>query len=96
MVYIEDDIHCEQEGPFGTFADALAELRRRAVIAWDLPPNQAPCTSWRSCGREYHILEYDERSEIPRLLRKAHVLDVSAKGVVWIEGFEQEGAVGAT
>lgn len=96
LVYIEDDIHCEKERPFGTFADALAELRRRAVIAWDSPPNQAPCTSWRSCGREYFVLEYDERAEPPRVLRKAHILDVSANGVVWIEGFEQEWARGAT
>jgi hypothetical protein len=95
LVYIEDDIHGEQEGPFSTFADALAELRRRAAMAWDSPPNKSPCASWESCGREYCILQYDERAQPPRLLRKAHVLDVSAKGVVWIEGFEQEWARGA-
>jgi hypothetical protein len=94
-IYIEDDIHCEQDGPFESFDAAVAELRRRAAIAWDAAPNQAPCTSWRTCGREYHVLEYDARSEPWRLLRKAHVLNVSAKGVEWIEGFEQSWAASA-
>ncbi len=90
MVYIEDDMHCEQQGPYDTFEQALAELRRRSTIAWDSPPNRAPCTSWRTCSREYHVVEYDERSKPWRLLRNVHVLDVSAKGVGWIEGFAQK------
>ncbi len=89
MVYIEDDIHCELEGPFATFEDAIAELHRRAAIAWDTPPNQAPCTSWRTCGRKYFILEYDN-SEFTKVLRKVRVLDISSKGANWNEGFEQE------
>jgi len=88
-IYIEDEIHCEQDGPFESFEAAIAELRRRTGLAWDSPPNQAPCTSWRTCGREYYVLEYDARIEPWRLLRRAHVLDISAKGVEWIEGFEQ-------
>jgi hypothetical protein len=88
-IYIEDGIHCEQDGPYESFEAAVAELRRRAGIAWDAAPNQAPCVSWRTCGREYHVLEYDARSESGRLLRNVHVLDVSAKGVEWVEGFEQ-------
>lgn len=95
MIYIEDGNHCELEGPFGSFEDALAELRRRARIAWDLPPNQAPCTSWETCGREYNVVEYDDRSGTARVLRRVHVVDVSAKGTVWIEGFEQVWANGA-
>jgi hypothetical protein len=77
------------DGPFESFEEAVAELRRRAAIAWDAPPNQAPCTSWRTCGREYHVLEYDARSEPHRLLRDVHALDNSAKCIAWIEGFEQ-------
>jgi hypothetical protein len=90
MVYIEDDLHAEQDGPFATFEDAVAELRRRAAIAWDSPPNQAPCTSWQTCGREYHVLEYDERPKTWRLLRKARALHISSKGTIWVEGFERE------
>ncbi|HEV2473890.1 MAG TPA: hypothetical protein VGS41_14540 [Chthonomonadales bacterium] len=89
MIYIEDEIHAEQDGPFDTFEDAVAELRRRAVIAWDMFPNQAPCTAWRTCGRDYHLLEFDD-SEAPwKLLRSVPVLSVSAKGVEWKEGFDQ-------
>lgn len=90
LVYIEDDIHCEQDGPFASFAVAIAELGRRAVMAWDSPPNRAPCASWELCGREYHVLGYDEKPETWRLLRRARVLGVSAAGAVWIEGFNEE------
>jgi len=33
MVYIEDEINCELEGPFQSFDDAMAELRRGAASA---------------------------------------------------------------
>ena len=89
MIYIDDDIHCERAGPYATFEGAIAELRRRASIKWDSFPNRAPCTSWRSCGREYHVLEFDASPERWKLLRKVAVLKVSAKGVEWIEGFER-------
>ena len=95
MVYIEDDIHCEQDGPFETFEHAVAELRNRSSLSWDAPPNRTPCTSWRTCGRQYRVIEYDERSEPWKVLRDVHVLDVSAKGIVWVEGFEQAWAAGA-
>lgn len=94
-IYIEDEIHCEQDGPFESFEGAIEELRRRAGIAWDASPNQAPCASWRTCGREYHVLQYGGASAPARLLRNVHVLDVSAKGVEWIDGFEQAWAASA-
>jgi hypothetical protein len=95
MVYLFDEIHCELQERFETFESAIAELRRRASIAWDAVPNQAPCRSWRTCGRQYHVLEYDERSKPWKLLRDVHVLDVSAKGVEWVEGFERAWEQGA-
>jgi hypothetical protein len=89
MIYLEDEIHCEQDGPFETFEDAVSELRRRASIAWDKPPNQAPCISWQTCGREYHVLEYNEAKQPWKLLRDVPALNVSAKCIAWVEGFEQ-------
>ncbi|MCB9857431.1 MAG: hypothetical protein H6818_17250 [Phycisphaerales bacterium] len=88
-IYIEDEIHCELDGPFESFEAAIEELRRRAQIAWDSPPNVAPCSSWQSCGREYHVLEYEATGESSRLLHRTHVLDISAKGVEWVERFEK-------
>ena len=64
MFMIEDELHAEPGGKFATFADALAELRRRADIAWDVEPNRAPCVGWQTCGRAYEIVEYDD-SQVP-------------------------------
>jgi len=46
MFIIDDESHCEyQRGEYATFAEALAELKRRAAIPWDVEPNRAPCSA---------------------------------------------------
>ncbi|MHA6847662.1 hypothetical protein [Ralstonia syzygii] len=50
---IEDASHAEWQGEFQRIDDALAELRRRADIAWDTAPNRPPCTGWQTCRRGY-------------------------------------------
>lgn len=92
MITIEDDIHCERDRDFDSFESAIAELRRRAAVPWDEPPNRAPCKSWATCGREYHVLEYDTSQKPWKVLRDALVLVVSANGPQWTDGFEQEWA----
>jgi len=88
MVTIEDNIHCDMHGEYETFEDAIAELRIRATIPWDQRPNLAPCTSWKTCGREYSVIEYNT-SQMPwQLLRTVPVLNVSANAVEWMTGFE--------
>ncbi len=82
MFVIEDEWHCEQFGEFETSKRARFELERFAKIAWDEEPNAAPCMSWRTCGRRYWIIEYDEGS---RMLSRQAVLDVSSKGVEWLD-----------
>jgi hypothetical protein len=89
VIVIDDELHCEFQGKFKTFEDAFAELKRRAIIPWDEAPNVAQCTSWRTCGREYHIAEYDDSQKPWKLLREVKVLDVSAKGVDWASDFGQ-------
>jgi hypothetical protein len=42
---IEDESYAETSGEFSTFDDAFTELRRRAIIPWNEPPNLAPCTN---------------------------------------------------
>ena len=88
MFVIEDERHAEPQGEFSTIESALAELRRRATVPWDQAPNCAPCTSWRTCGRVYEIIEY-ETSETPwREIRRLPALEVSAIGTTWLDTFE--------
>jgi len=80
---IEDQKHAEQVGVFSTLQDAWEELHRRSAIRWDAEPNIAPCRSWRTCGRDYEILEYDTSAEPWDLLRRFDGLEVSVKGIAW-------------
>jgi hypothetical protein len=80
---IEDDKHAEPQGDFNSLGEAIAELRRRAEIPWDSPPNVAPCESWRTCGRTYEIIEYDD-STLPWQERNRYGgLEVSKAGMKW-------------
>jgi hypothetical protein len=88
IITIEDELHAEPQGEFTTIQHAIAELKRRAQIPWNLDPNRAPCTNWKSCGRAYELVEYDD-THIPwKELRRVAVLHVSAAGVKWSAGFE--------
>jgi hypothetical protein len=85
MFKIEDELHAElQEGEFPSFEDALAELRNRATLPWDKVPNVAPCTSWRTCGRLYEIVEYDDSERPWKELGRTQVLEINALGLRWI------------
>lgn len=83
VIVVEDAIHCEQQGRFGTFDEAIEALQRRAEMPWDESPNRAPCTSWATCGREYCVLEYDTSHRPWKLLRSVNVLNISAHGARW-------------
>lgn len=78
---IFDETHCEFISEFDHLQEAIEELQRLSKIPWDAPPNRAPCTSWRTCHRDYVIKDGIE-------LRCIEVLDVSAKGIFWKDGFE--------
>ena len=89
MFVIEDDLHAEPQGKYARFEDVVAELRRRSQIPWDETPNQAPCMGWRTCGRSYEVIEYDE-TQIPWMeLRRLLALEVSSAGVRWSLEFEE-------
>ena len=83
---IVDDLHAEEHGSFDTYDEARVELKRRAAMGWDERPNVAPCTSWRTCGREYHVCEYDADRTPWKLLADVPVLNVSAAGVDSVVG----------
>ena len=85
MFLIEDHSHAEvQEGEYPTLMAAISELERRATIPWNQPPNLPPCTGWRTCGRDYHVIEYDSSSTPWRELRRIPFLRVSADGIHWL------------
>ena len=87
MFVIEDEIHADWHGQFSCIDDAMAELRRLAQIPWDQAPNSAPCMSWKTCGREYAVIEYDD-SQLPWTeLRRIPVFEISASGVKWSGDF---------
>ncbi|MET1110641.1 MAG: hypothetical protein ABWX67_03850 [Allosphingosinicella sp.] len=84
MFVIEDEWHAEIIGEFASRADAQAELRRLAELPWNAAPNRCPCTSWRTCERRYHLIEYDT-SPTPWLqISNDALLDVSSNGVAWL------------
>ncbi|AGY56375.1 hypothetical protein GKIL_0128 [Gloeobacter kilaueensis JS1] len=85
MFIIEDDNHAEtQAGRFASFDEALAELQRRSCLPWNEPPNRAPCTSWRTCGRQYVIVECDTSVRPWEPIQSHTVLEISAAGVKWL------------
>jgi hypothetical protein len=86
MFVIEDERHAErQPGEYVSMEMAYAELQRLAHVPWDTMPNKAPCTSWRTCGRTYEIVEYDRLSIPWQELRRVPILDVSASGTIWLD-----------
>ena len=83
---IEDQEHAEWISEHATLQEAVAELNRLSTIAWDQPPNQAPCKSWRTCGRRYEILEYNIATTPWQLIARHAGLEIGAKGVFPIPG----------
>ncbi len=87
MFVIDDDMHAQTCGEFESFEAALAELRRRAELPWDSPENRCPCQGWRACVRHYRIVEYDDSQEPWAEIGTTDIVDVSAGGVRWVDGF---------
>ncbi len=83
MFVIEDEAHAEWQGEFRTREQALAELKRRASIPWNEPPNQAPCTNWPKCGRRYELIDFDDSALPWTELTRTLILEISAAGVHW-------------
>jgi hypothetical protein len=84
MFAIDDDWHCEFQGQYSTYEEAINELKRRALIPWDQAPNCAPCSSFDTCGRRYQVIEYDDTSEPWKEIRRIALLEISSAGVKWL------------
>jgi hypothetical protein len=87
-IVIEDAAHCQHVEHCDTFEEAIAWLEEAATIPWDQEPNRCPCTAWRRCGRKYRVIEFDDSTVPWTRLREADVLNVSARGVEWVPGYE--------
>ncbi len=84
MYIIEDEIHAELlKKEYKTFEEALSALERIASISWDEEPNRCPCTNWKECERNYHIVEYDTSGTYWKELQRWDMLTISAKGTRW-------------
>jgi len=90
MFIIEDELHAEEYGEFPDFQAAMQELKRRSNIPWDHEPNLPPCTSWRTCGRVYVIVEYDDAQTPPKMLKRQIVLEIKAAGPKWFDEAAKE------
>lgn len=84
MFVIEDEWHAEWIGEFISRKEAEAELERLAKLPWDEAPNACPCTSWRTCGRCYHLIHFDTSFEPWRVVNDEARLEVSAKATKWL------------
>lgn len=86
MFKIEDEIHAESlDGKIETFEQAMEILKERAEIPYAEKPNKCPCINWENCERQYHIIEYDDRSIPWKELGRQKVITISAKGIKWNE-----------
>jgi hypothetical protein len=95
VILIQDDMHAElQKTEYASFQQAVEELKRRAAIPWNEPPNRCPCLGG-TCGRAYALREF-ERAEPPpwKSLRKAIVVKVNRAGVVWNPDYERDWTAG--
>jgi hypothetical protein len=57
---------------------------RRAAPPWNEPPDCAPCTKRRRCGRSYEIIGYDVSTARWSELSGVAVLQVDAAGCRWL------------
>ena len=79
---VRDERHGESRGVYRTSAEAFAAVSRLAALPWDSPLNRAPCTSWRTCGRHYEILEREPEPPM-QVASRTDVLTMSASGLEW-------------
>jgi hypothetical protein len=80
---VEDTEHAEIQGSYAKLEEAIYELRLRAKIPWDESPNVAPCQSWKTCGRSYEIIEYDDAVTPWKIVRNYGGVEISRDSIKW-------------
>ena len=80
--YVEDEWHCETVESYDSYSQALDAIQQLALLAWNEPPNRAPCSSWETCGRLYSIVEYDTAAS--QQIASTPIVEIDAKGTRWL------------
>jgi hypothetical protein len=88
LFVIEDETHAEWCSEHHTFDEAVSKLQELAAIPWDQQPNAPPCSSWRTCGRRYEVVEFDTSRQPWKEIRRLAALEISAKGGSWGKEFQ--------
>ena len=83
MFILEDDFHAEQIDRFDTYEAALNRIKELSNIPWDIEPNKCPCESWEKCGREYVIVEYEQKGDALFEKNRNKILNISSAGTDW-------------
>lgn len=83
---VEDEEHCESFSKHASMDDAIEEIRRLSELPWDADPNRCPCMSWKTCSREWIVVEYDPSTKpYPQQVRRTDVIcQIGSAGVRWI------------
>jgi hypothetical protein len=80
---VEDEVHAAWLGEYPSFAAALADLKDRSAKPWDSKENVAPCSSWKTCERQYLIIEYDNTHQPWTEIARTPIFTISQQGIVW-------------
>jgi len=80
---IEDQIHCEWIWKYNSISDATSELQRLLKLPWNKDKNLAPCMSYKTCGREYELIEYNIKWDIWDEVSRYPIFDIKSSGIIF-------------
>lgn len=86
---IDDEMHSEWMGEFSTLKETIEKLQELAIIPWDEDPNRAPCVGWKTCGRDYYIIEYDDSTLPWTEINNKHIMRMDSLGATWHKTAEE-------
>ena len=83
---IEDEFHCEYIWEFDILEDAISELKKLSVTKWMEWRNRPPCTSWKTCVRDYLLMEFSDTTKSPwKQERRENIFSINENGIKWSE-----------
>ena len=80
---LEDNVHAEHVGEYELFNDALEKAKELYLIPWDKEPNKCPYLSWKTCGREYRIVNFEVVQDKWNELARSEIFSISSSKKEW-------------